>query len=159
MKKIVFEKCPYCNSENLVLGFQIGNAVAYPDVRGGMFGSKIEHLICKECGSIVYSRVLKPDMFNETESTEKLEVSVAKYLDDDRNKTIVEKIAEESKDLRSLQKIAAEEDMRKQKNDNIINGEKAKGSIIIDEHISPKKSEEKSPTKSIAKPVIYKKNK
>lgn len=159
MKKIVFEKCPYCNSNQLVLGFQIGNAVAYPDVRGGMFGSRIEHLICKGCGSIIYSRVLKPDMFNEKESTENLEVSVAKYLEDDKDKAFVEKIAEETKNMRSLQKIAEEEDMRKQKSEEIINGEKAKGSIAIDEQPSLKKSEEKISKPAVAKPVIYKKNK
>lgn len=157
MKKIVFEKCPYCNSDKLVLGFQIGNAVAYPDVRGGMFGSRIEHLICKDCGSIVYSRVLKPDMFNETESTEKLEVSVAKYLEDDKDRALLEKMAEETKDLRSLQKIAEEEDMRKRKNEEIINGEKAKGSILINEQTQTEKVEEKSSASPVAKPVIYKK--
>ncbi len=65
MKKIVFEECPYCGSKFLVYGYQCDNAAAYTDVRGGVFGSPIQHIICQECGSIVHSSVLKPDIFKE----------------------------------------------------------------------------------------------
>lgn len=65
MKKIVIEQCPYCGSDLLVFGYQSDGGNAFSDVRGGVFGSPIQHTICKECGSIVYSRVVKPDVFKE----------------------------------------------------------------------------------------------
>lgn len=65
MKRIVFENCPYCGSEMLVYGYQNDSGSVFTDVRGSVFGSPIEHIICRECGSIVYSRVVKPDMFKD----------------------------------------------------------------------------------------------
>lgn len=82
MKKIVITECPYCKSGNLVLGFQTDKGSVYADIRGGVFGSQIEHIICKECGSIVYSRVIKPDMFKEKENTADLEISVEEVVPD-----------------------------------------------------------------------------
>ena len=65
MKKIVYEECPYCGSKMLAYGYQTENACAYTDVRGGVFGSQIVHTICKDCGSIVHSSVLRPEIFKE----------------------------------------------------------------------------------------------
>lgn len=82
MKKIVISTCPYCKSQNLALGFQNDKGSVYADIRGGVFGSQIEHIICKDCGSIVYSRVIKPDMFKEKENTADLEISVEEIISD-----------------------------------------------------------------------------
>lgn len=65
MKRIIIEDCPYCGSKLLVYGYQTEQANVFTDVRGGVFGSPIEHVICRECGSIVYSRVIKPELFKE----------------------------------------------------------------------------------------------
>lgn len=58
MKRIKIQKCPYCGSDQLAVGYQMKSSAVYPDERGGVFGEQIEHTICLECGSIVYSRVL-----------------------------------------------------------------------------------------------------
>ena len=79
MKRIVFEKCPYCNSTMLVYGYQSDHANVSTDIRGSVFGSPIEHIICRECGSIIYSRVIKPDMFKDfvnEESKEKFDEQI-----------------------------------------------------------------------------------
>lgn len=65
MKKIVFEDCPYCGSNMLVYGYQSEAGAIFSDVRGGVFGTPVEHIICQECGSIIYSRVIRPDIFKE----------------------------------------------------------------------------------------------
>lgn len=69
MKRIVFSQCPYCKSENIVYGYQMGEADVFSDIRGGMFGTHIEHTICKDCGSIIYSRVLKTDFLKDKSET------------------------------------------------------------------------------------------
>ncbi len=61
MKNIIIEECPYCHSTNLTKGFQTDNGMIYRDVVAA-FGSVVEHTVCKECGSIVYSKVLKPEI-------------------------------------------------------------------------------------------------
>lgn len=65
MKKIVFEECPYCNSKALFYGYQHDSANIYVDIRGGVFGSPVQHIICKECGSIIYSCAVRPEVFKE----------------------------------------------------------------------------------------------
>lgn len=65
MKRIVFDECPYCHSNMLVYGYQTDNGQVFSDIRGGVFGTQIQHTICRECGSIIYSRVIKPDILKE----------------------------------------------------------------------------------------------
>ena len=65
MKKIVIEECPYCGSDLLAYGYQVDGGNAFSDIRGGVFGSPVQHIICKECGSIAYSCVVKPDVFKD----------------------------------------------------------------------------------------------
>lgn len=61
MKEIKIDKCPYCDSTEFVKGSQAGYASMNP--QHGLLGSSIEHTICKECGSIVHSRITKPNRF------------------------------------------------------------------------------------------------
>ena len=70
MKQIVFDECPYCQSKMLAYGYQTDTAKIHADVRGGVFGSAIQHTVCLECGSIIYSRVINPDIFKEFVSDE-----------------------------------------------------------------------------------------
>ena len=65
MKKIVIEECPYCGSDLLVYGYQTEGGSVFTDVRGSVFGSPIQHTICRECGSIAYSSVIKPELFKD----------------------------------------------------------------------------------------------
>ncbi len=69
MKRIVYKECPYCKSKNIVYGYQVGAADVFADIRGGVFGTHIEHTVCRDCGSIIYSRVLKTDFLKETSET------------------------------------------------------------------------------------------
>ena len=70
MKKIVIEECPYCGSNLLAYGYQVDGGNAFTDIRGSVFGSPVRHVICKECGSIAYSCVVKPDLFKDYISDE-----------------------------------------------------------------------------------------
>lgn len=65
MKKILIEQCPYCGSDLLVYAYQVDGGCAFTDIRGSVFGSQIQHTVCRECGSIVYSSVVKPDIFKD----------------------------------------------------------------------------------------------
>ena len=62
MVEIKIENCPYCGSEDMGWGYQSAQG-AMTTGKSGFAGSKIEHLICTECGSIVHSRVAKPELF------------------------------------------------------------------------------------------------
>lgn len=61
MKHIKITHCPFCGSKNLSLGYQTKASAVFSDIRGGVFGEQIEHTICLDCGSIVYSRVLSTE--------------------------------------------------------------------------------------------------
>ena len=61
MKNIIIEECPYCGSTNLAKGYQINDGMVYRD-KIASFGTVIEHTICKECASVVYSKVEKPEI-------------------------------------------------------------------------------------------------
>lgn len=61
MKNIIIEECPYCGSKNLTKAYQTNDGMMYKD-KIGAFGSVIEHTVCKECASVIYSRVEKPEI-------------------------------------------------------------------------------------------------
>ena len=69
MKRIVFSQCPYCKSKNIAYGYQIGDADVFSDIRGGMFGTHIEHTTRRDCGSTIYRRVLKTDFLKDKSET------------------------------------------------------------------------------------------
>lgn len=62
MKEIIIQKCPFCNGIDLGIGYQQSHA-SIMNSHSGLSGSKVEYLICKECGSIVHSRVNNPEIF------------------------------------------------------------------------------------------------
>lgn len=63
MKGIKIEKCPYCESTNFTKGYQLAQGSVYPQKFGFKMGSSIEHIICKDCGSIIHSRVINIERF------------------------------------------------------------------------------------------------
>lgn len=63
MEEIKIEICPYCNSTDFTKGFQYAQGRMFPDLSGFRLGSPIEHTICKNCGSIVHSKVKKLERF------------------------------------------------------------------------------------------------
>ncbi len=56
MEKTIIEKCPYCNNIDLGVGYHQSHACIMAS-SSGLIGSKVEYLICKNCGSIVHSRL------------------------------------------------------------------------------------------------------
>ena len=65
MREIQIDYCPYCNSRHFAKGYQSDRAGMYKGKLGIVLGSIIEHLICKDCGSIVHSKVLNPEIFKD----------------------------------------------------------------------------------------------
>lgn len=61
MKNIIIEECPYCGSKNLTKGYQSEEGMMYRD-KVAAFGTVIEHTVCRDCASIVYSKVQKPEI-------------------------------------------------------------------------------------------------
>ena len=46
------QRCQYCGSDNLGLGWQHGEArVTYK--KHGLLGSRLRYLICRRCGAVV----------------------------------------------------------------------------------------------------------
>lgn len=58
-RQLPIRQCPHCGSDDLGVGWQQDQAtVTYR--RNGIFGNPVEHLICKSCGAILFSRVPDP---------------------------------------------------------------------------------------------------
>ena len=55
------QECPYCGSTNLTKGYQMGDGMIYRD-KAGAFGTVVEHTVCKDCASIIYSKVERPEI-------------------------------------------------------------------------------------------------
>lgn len=61
MKNIIIEECPYCGSKNLTKGYQTNDGMMFKD-KVAAFGTVIEHTVCKDCASIIYSKVEKTEI-------------------------------------------------------------------------------------------------
>lgn len=71
------EKCPYCRSDDIGVGYQLGGGRIFADEYAAQTArdcSEVEYLICKSCGSIIRARVLHPEVFHpaDRERQEKL---------------------------------------------------------------------------------------
>ena len=62
MKEVKIEKCPFCGGRNFGNGYQMSQASIMTG-NSGLKGSKVKHLICKDCGSIINSKVENPEIF------------------------------------------------------------------------------------------------
>ena len=63
---VVPEKCPYCGSTSIGVGYQIGGGRLYVDAyayHSSTAGSDVETFLCRDCGSILYARALRPEIF------------------------------------------------------------------------------------------------
>lgn len=68
MKNILIENCPFCHSNNIAVGYQLGSGQIFADLYAYHSTSdcaNVEHLLCKDCGSIIHSRVVNTDMFHQ----------------------------------------------------------------------------------------------
>lgn len=66
MGKIEIRKCQYCGSTNIGVGYALGNGRLFADVyayHSSSASSDMEAYLCKDCGSILYTRVLRPEVF------------------------------------------------------------------------------------------------
>lgn len=66
MKKIEIEKCHYCNSTNIGIGYQLGSGQLFVDpyaYHSGSQCSEIETYLCKDCGCILCQKVKHPGIF------------------------------------------------------------------------------------------------
>ena len=82
MKDFLPEKCPFCGSTNIGVGYQLGAGQVYADVyayHSTRDCSPVEHLFCKDCGSILHTRVVKTDMFHPYNLTRQNELG--EYLE------------------------------------------------------------------------------
>lgn len=97
MKQIVFDECPYCHSKALAYGYQSEASSVVADVRGSVFGTPVQHTVCLECGSIIYSRVLRTDIFKEfaTEEAKKRKEEIEKAKPKKKKEDILEIIVDE----------------------------------------------------------------
>lgn len=73
MVEINIDSCPYCGSSQLAWGYQSAQGAVMPK-KSGFAGSKVEHLICTQCGSIVHSRVVNPELFKDVPKEKKIRV-------------------------------------------------------------------------------------
>ena len=58
------KQCIYCGSTELRVGYQLGDGEMSSDYMGNKT-CKISHIICKDCGAILMSRVDKPEIFDD----------------------------------------------------------------------------------------------
>lgn len=68
MNNISIKNCPFCHSSNIGIGYQLGDGKIFADIyayHSTRDCANVEHIICKECGSIIYSRVTKTDIFHQ----------------------------------------------------------------------------------------------
>ena len=54
--QLPYQQCPYCGSDKFVIGYQHHEAmITYKP--NSIFGSRVEYVICKNCGIVLGSRV------------------------------------------------------------------------------------------------------
>lgn len=60
------DKCRFCGSTNIGIGYQLGNGQLFADpyaYHSTTGCSEIEAYLCKDCGCILYQRVKRPELF------------------------------------------------------------------------------------------------
>ena len=66
MQPVNITQCPYCQSTNIGTGYQLGEGSLFADeyaYHTSYACSPIVYLLCKDCGSILHSKVTKPEVF------------------------------------------------------------------------------------------------
>ena len=67
MKQLPVQQCPYCGNTEFRVGWQHQEAIV-TFKRNGILGNRLKHLICGQCGAVVYSCVAEPQKFPSAES-------------------------------------------------------------------------------------------
>lgn len=60
--QIPVQRCQYCGSNDLGLGWQRGEAIV-TFKKHGLLGNRLRYLICRHCGAVVYQCVAEPHKF------------------------------------------------------------------------------------------------
>lgn len=66
MKDISFDKCPYCGSNSIGIGYHLGNGNLFADQYGyysQSSSSRIVVYLCKDCGMIIAQKIMRPEIF------------------------------------------------------------------------------------------------
>ena len=56
------QQCQYCGSTNIGLGWQHGEALV-TFKKHGLRGNRLQYLICRRCGAVLYQCVAEPHRF------------------------------------------------------------------------------------------------
>ena len=60
--RIPIQRCQYCGCEDIGLGWQHGEALV-TFKKHGMMGNRLQYLICRRCGAVLYQCVAEPYRF------------------------------------------------------------------------------------------------
>lgn len=77
MNKSEINKCPYCGSSNIGIGYHLGNGQLFVDpyaYHSKSQSSEIETYLCKDCGCIVMQKVKRPEIFDNINNVRNLEL-------------------------------------------------------------------------------------
>ena len=56
------QRCQYCGAKDIGLGWQHGEAlVTYQ--KHGLLGNRLQYLICRQCGAVLYQCFAEPHKF------------------------------------------------------------------------------------------------
>lgn len=61
-KQLPVKKCQYCGGEDLGIGWQNGDALV-TFKKHGLLGNRLQHLICRHYGAVLYQCVAEPWRF------------------------------------------------------------------------------------------------
>lgn len=59
---IPYQQCPWCGSTRFVVGYQHHDAMITFHVNGWN-GNRAKHLICRQCGTVLLTRVAEPQRY------------------------------------------------------------------------------------------------
>ena len=62
MNRLPVRRCQYCGSEDIGMGWQHGEALVTFQ-KHGLFGNRLQYLICRCCGAVLYQCVAEPRNF------------------------------------------------------------------------------------------------
>ena len=61
-KQLPVKQCQYCGREDIGMAWQHGEALV-TFKKHGMFGNRLQYLICRRCGAVLYQCVAEPHKF------------------------------------------------------------------------------------------------
>lgn len=70
MEKVNITRCQYCGGHDIGIGYQTP-AIGISVGKSGLTGCGLEYLLCKECGSVLHSKVKRPEIFKSINKEDK----------------------------------------------------------------------------------------